>query len=360
MLVRGIFRLLSVVAVVVAALPFSARAASFRPPFVVTYVGSQHSPWFHLAAGLYDVSERNRPLGCVSWAALAGTNGYHVVQLDPNFVPDVPGFHGGARWAGVTADLVAGTYRLEGKARRGCTWLMRLRRSGSSVRRGHAIITSTTRDGIRLSLTVPNSRYPRRALVSVTTRFTNVTHHTLWETPMEMGWCRPLQVLAVTLDGAGRALYPLPAPTIGMPECAAPRIFVLQPGRSIVQRQFVALLSPRLQARTQVNRQPRRRGFWGADLHTPLLTLQLIPARPLTVSLVRAPRLAVRVARPAGAHGPPFYLAWSTCRSARFLFWTRAGSDPIAAPCGGVLREWHLAAGWPGFPLGILNWKAKR
>jgi hypothetical protein len=106
----------------------ASTAGPFVPPFTRTWVGPHASPWFHLVSGAYDVSERNRPLGCADDIALVGTNGYHVVDIRPNFVPHDPAFHrSGQGWAGLTSHLVAGTYRIVGThVTLACRWSMRI------------------------------------------------------------------------------------------------------------------------------------------------------------------------------------------------------------------------------------------
>lgn len=115
--------------------PAPASARAFVPPFTRTWVGPHTSPWFHLSQGVYDVSERNRPLGCADDIALVGTNGYHVLDVRPNFVPNDPAFHrGGQQWTGLRSHLVAGTYRIVGaRVTRACRWSVRITRTRIEV-----------------------------------------------------------------------------------------------------------------------------------------------------------------------------------------------------------------------------------
>lgn len=102
-------------------------------PFTFTHVGPGASAWLPLRGGVYDVVERNRPLGCAARLALAGRNEYPVVHFQPNFVPHVPHYQGGARWTGWTAHLVTGSYRIEGQAvSSSCRWSVRISISASS------------------------------------------------------------------------------------------------------------------------------------------------------------------------------------------------------------------------------------
>ncbi len=98
-------------------------------PFLHTWRGPGLSPWFRLSQGAYDFSARYHPLGCATDLALVGTNGYHVADIT-NFVPHLPHFKGGARWAGWTLHLVPGIYRVEGrKLSSTCNWSVRLERT---------------------------------------------------------------------------------------------------------------------------------------------------------------------------------------------------------------------------------------
>ncbi len=101
--------------------------AGVRFLLMFSHVGPDTSAWLTLRRGVYDVSERNWPLGCAAHLALAGRNGYRVVDLHPNILPHVPQFNGGARWAGFTAHLVAGSYRIEGLTVSSmCLWSVRI------------------------------------------------------------------------------------------------------------------------------------------------------------------------------------------------------------------------------------------
>lgn len=123
----------------------AAPASTFTPPFTRTWTGPHASPWFHLVQGIYDVSERNRPLSCAGVVALIGTNGYHVVDIRPNFLPDAPTFHrGGKRWTGWTAHLIGGTYRFLGqRVTQTCTWSVRITRSTARLKSALTLPRST-------------------------------------------------------------------------------------------------------------------------------------------------------------------------------------------------------------------------
>lgn len=227
--------------------------------------------------------------------------------------------------------------------------------SGSAAAvRSHIVRVETVSHGIRLTLIVPNSVYPRNALVRVNLLLRNVSNHAI--VLDEQCGHRPYvedtsrsgnRILNLRFSGE-------PLLVGGCFGSTSPRI---EPGDTVASRPYVVLEGP---------------GIRGFDPSGRIAT------KPAVVSLVSgvAPRVLVSpskwvhatVERPAGAPGPLLISQWSSCLEHGMpldqsnLEWTPAlGPDVspwVSSPECQQILEWHAYVGYVGWPVARIDYKA--
>lgn len=235
---------------------------------------------------------------------------------------------------------------------------------------GHALRVDTVVRGVRLSLIVPRSAYPRGVLTRVTVRVQNISRQRLTVLPGCANELDNPKVESLTTNGTVR--YPPAVPAIKggplLPPCTGGGSMApgtLAPGASEQASVLVILGTGRLRA--VVTLAPL-----GANnrLGRPFNVV----GRALQVRLVQAPRTRVvrcsatysclQILPPPGARisGPLYFAYSSRCEDARGNVAYAQGPlvEPTASTtlhigCGGHLAELHVVAGWLNQPVGRLD-----
>ena len=221
---------------------------------------------------------------------------------------------------------------------------------------GHPHSVLVVSQGLKLSLTVSKSTYPRDALIQVVITLQNVSRHPIAlgaTAAPECDWTGPgVQVV----DGGGQVLYP-PATAWLLGSCGK-KIFPvpLRSGGELRRKTFAILRAADIQAVATVGT--------GAMVVTPMLRLRLIsrPSPQLTLSTYPV-RIAVL---PGAGWDDRFYFLYSIhCPGTPGMSkgvprWERGstGGDGVfrlSADCSSPVR-WAFVGGWLDHPVATLNY----
>jgi hypothetical protein len=217
----------------------------------------------------------------------------------------------------------------------------------------HSIRVETTSQGIRLTLIVPGSIYPKDALVQVTLLLRNVSHH-----PVRLDESCGHRPFAEVTSRSGKQIYPLmfhPMPAIvgGCFGTAYPRI---APGHTLVMHQYVVLLGSGVRGSDPTGR-----------IETKPAVVSLVPGERPGVIVTTRGGVHATVAPPPGARGPLWFLGWSSCVEHGIPYtevdrnWL-PNTNGIAAPqfhsadCQRII-EWHAFAGYLNHPIATIDYK---
>lgn len=215
--------------------------------------------------------------------------------------------------------------------------------------RGYTV--SRTAAGERLTLHFARRSYPRRALISVTARLTNLSRRGLHVDPPRPaamhGECGGLAfVYAARPNGANAeppaaAYYPFPGCGVDFP-------VPLPVGRSLVEREWVVLWTGRIYTEA------------GDIKDGPMARLRLYNARAPVIS-VNATTGTATVHRPPGAEGKMYYRSYGVCGASGWgiLAWTAARRPAVVAPCAPI-SQWHIDVAWRDTPVARASLDASR
>jgi hypothetical protein len=239
----------------------------------------------------------------------------------------------------------------------------------------HAVGVDTVAHGVKLSLIVPGSVYPRGALTRVTVRMQNLSRQRLGILPgftdRNCAIDNP-QVQSLTPGGSVR--YP---PAVGsinpgpLPPCVGGGSFGLSsyaplaPGASRHGNLLVILGASRLRATVALAPLGRNNRVVGRPFTVVGRTVQvrLVPAPRARIAPCSAAYTCLRVLPPPGAHvsGPLYYAYSARCEDAKGKVAYQQNArlettgNRILHLCNSQLIELHLVAGWLNQPVGRLN-----
>lgn len=226
--------------------------------------------------------------------------------------------------------------------------------SGAAAARSHSITVETVSRGLRLTLIVPGSVYPRNALIRVTLLLQNVSSRDM---VLDEDCGQGPYAEDTSRSGNEILNSKLPGVPLMPGSClssASPRI---APGHILAFNDYVVLRGPGIRAFDPAGR---------------------IETRPAVVTLVpgTAPRVIVTpgkwvhatVKRPAGALSSLLISQWSSCLehgmplSQVNLSWTPVAGQVVApwfsSPECQQILEWHAYVGYVGWPVGRIDYKA--
>jgi len=218
--------------------------------------------------------------------------------------------------------------------------------------------------GVRLSLTLPRTTYPRHALVQVTVRADNTTAHPV---PVYTSWCPFTNPYVQTVDSRGRLSAEQQLWFIGT-FCRAPGPSErsLPVGGTITWKNLVLLWTPHLRP---VILMPG----WNGQVVGRTTTLRIYRTTPPRVSLHTSPTVSasVRAAAPQ-QHGPLTYRQIDDCSppgptletsGITATNWRQAhpsGSGMyVFQPGCRPLRAWHIVAGWLNQPVVTVDYSKR-
>jgi hypothetical protein len=227
---------------------------------------------------------------------------------------------------------------------------------------GAAITVSTVSHGVRLTIAIPRTAYPRRALVRVDLRVENVSNRRVFLTER----CPVTNPDVEVLNALGLVVYPLPEPaSFPPPKCPAPvpgeHGQPLGPHQVRVWHPYIVLFGSRVQAVASV-------GEFGVVSTRPV-ALRLIATTPPTLTLASLSH-PVAVFHGSGIHRRRLHFAaayscdvgagrlysagidsWATTRGSRIM--------PEAMQECSSLRELHMLAGYPNHPVAMIDYVRK-
>ena len=215
--------------------------------------------------------------------------------------------------------------------------------------------SSVSADGVRLTLTLPRTVYPRNALVRATVRVQNVGQRTVFTrigdgcvstNPFVEAFNRQGRRLdqgpSITFDRAGGCTH-----VLGQP---------FTPGQFAVRHVFVVLRGRYLRAVLTIGKNLHRRDM------SAKLAVNLIAGETPVVTINQTDEPAVTVRRPPGATGSLYYSGSALCGTAAEpqttqldLLWSQV-SSPLHSGCLQT-REWHGLVGYLNYPVVPIDWK---
>jgi hypothetical protein len=218
---------------------------------------------------------------------------------------------------------------------------------------------SRTHGGIRLTLHVARRSYPRRALIPVTARLTNLTRKGLYVEPphpsqLEDGCDGFAFFYAARSNGANAE----PAQTILSPSggCPVDTPVPLPVGRSVVEREMIVLWTGRIYAEAGTSFRRGRGWRVGPGVKEgPTATVRLYSARAPVISVKRISGIAT-VHRPPGARGRMYYRDWAICGTSERAVpaWTPAARPQVSVPCRPA-QQWHIDVAWLNTPVASVH-----
>jgi len=219
--------------------------------------------------------------------------------------------------------------------------------------------------GVRLTLAVPGTRYPKDALIRVTLTATNVSHSRRYVYTV-------VYVPTVTvLDGSGKEVYsteaPLGSATIAAVPEPAPSSRMLLPGQSLTLRPYVVLRGRHIEANAMLGRLGR--GL-NRTVTTPPLTVALTQEPAPTATIDTSSGLAATITPSPPVAGWLIYYEDTICETPRAISlgagpWRStasntiqpsfAGTDVVGQGCDGR-AHWHAVAGWLNHPVVLIEY----
>jgi hypothetical protein len=228
--------------------------------------------------------------------------------------------------------------------------------SGTVQGKSSPLSASATKGGLRLTISIPHASYQQNALALVTLTLQNVGRRpvSVERTNSEENSFQP-GVEARDDQGNPSSLptaqhfFPMTGPM--------PTFWTLKPGHAYVSHRHLVLSGPQLVASESFGSLGNETTF-----STPPIEVALTPSSPPALTLnEKSPRgLSARLQGPA--HGHLYFTQSVECSSGASIsrisqfIWTRAKSTTIWSPCTAP-SEWHLIAGYPGRPVGTLDYK---
>jgi hypothetical protein len=218
------------------------------------------------------------------------------------------------------------------------------------------IADSTVSDGVRLTVTLQRSVYPRNALVRATVRIENVGQHTI------LTWvgdgCTSTNPFIEVFDDHGRLLDQ--GPTVAFDRaggCSHVLGQPFRPGQVVVRHLFAVLRGRYLRAVLSVGKN------LNAQEATSRLAVHLIAGAAPTVTIDQSGEPVALVQRPPGATGPLYYSGSALCGTAADpqttsmdLLWSPV-SPTLHSGCLQT-REWHGLVGYLNQPVATIDYTA--
>jgi len=220
------------------------------------------------------------------------------------------------------------------------------------------VSASGSSGGVRITLSLPRSRYPADALIRARLEIRNLTHRTITAPGTS---CTQNNPYAEDVSLSGLVTYPNGVRWITLiPTCGATtEDLYLGPGISIKSSVYVLARDPLLRG-VMIFRNGR--GGTGKALTAPI-KLQLGSARPPRVRFSHASGLAATLTPQSRPHGSLVYLSIEHCYpgSAPYdylgVFWTVAAGRTIRPECARP-SSWRAIAGWVGSSVATIRFPA--
>jgi hypothetical protein len=222
---------------------------------------------------------------------------------------------------------------------------------------------------VKLSISLPQSSYPREALVRATVRLRNVSRAPVLVGSAPAAECAKIGPAAVVLAPDGTQVYP-PAPLGGLMGSCGPyglddpwRLLHLLPGHTMTRHPYVILSGPTVEAVAT---------YYGADSRA------TATSKPISVSLYDAPKPAFTLTTspavsatiaslpgaPAGGLRMVYQWLCPDEQNARgtgpMVKWLPAQPDAAGAytfqPGCAQPFQWHVVAGFPNEPVVTIDY----
>jgi len=244
--------------------------------------------------------------------------------------------------------------------------LLFLTRSAVQAHPAEHLTVSTVSHGVKLTLTAPHRDYPENALIRVSVRLENLSHH--WKTVRGSGpLCGSNRPSAEVTTSAGLAVYP---PAIPFVFASCGRVLFgtrLLPGGVLQAHPLIILRGNRVQAYASIDNQ-------GTEIITKPLVLHLFPGVAPRVTITKTPFLQAAV-RPTNE---------GTKKRLYFLYGYRCPGDPaddgFIGTASGVFQwqsttlshhgaylfqvgcdnpiAWHVVAGYLNQPVATIDYRS--
>ena len=215
-------------------------------------------------------------------------------------------------------------------------------------------VSTVSADGVRFTLTLPRTVYPRNALVRPTVRIQNVGRHTIF-TRIGDG-CTSTNPSVEVFSRQGRLMDQGPSVAFDNPGCKYVPGQPFTPGQVVVRHVFAVLRGRYLRAVLTIGKN------LNAQDVSAKLTVRLVAGEAPTVTIDQNGEPAVTVHRPPGATGSLYYSGSALCGTAADpqttqvnLLWSPVSSTFYS----GCLqtREWHGLVGYLNYPVVPIDWK---
>lgn len=209
-------------------------------------------------------------------------------------------------------------------------------------------------DGVRLTLKLARSIYPRNALVRATVRIQNVGSHTIFTRIGDR--CTSTNPSVEVFSRQGRLMDQGPSVAFDNPGCKYVPGQPFTPGQVVVRHVFAVLRGRYLRAVLTIGKN------LNAQDVSAKLTVRLVAGEAPTVTIDQNGEPAVTVHRPPGATGSLYYSGSALCGTAADpqttqvnLLWSPVSSTFYS----GCLqtREWHGLVGYLNYPVVPIDWK---
>lgn len=237
---------------------------------------------------------------------------------------------------------------------------------GSRHGPGSSTTTWATAGGLKLSLTVPRSSYPRNALAQVAVGIRNISHHTVgYQTPPGVVAPGVTAPQVEVLDHSGRIVFPPAMPDFPPWPGPAPSVIPVRPGQAVHTHAYIVVRGARVRA--SVTFTPK----WGSGTerapdtlrtHPIWVKLTSEPAPTLTLH-TRPSGPVVDVTRPPGVTGSPLKISLASCPTPSQPL--QAAFDPIwsatdlrVIPGCAPVQGWDLQVAWLNHPVAALDYSA--
>jgi hypothetical protein len=225
-----------------------------------------------------------------------------------------------------------------------------------------AFQAQTTADGIKVTLSIPRQTWLRNELVELSVRVQNVSAG-----PVDLSafptFCGSDNPAIIVRNTSGKVLYPpavLP-PSDLAPPCPHPATFPLAPKQSVTRAVHAVLRGANVSARVLVQSVSENGDM---AIETTPIHLRLHSVGTPKVTLRTTPgKVSAMISKPRGARGPLLYQYWEKCADPQNFGdiapdWVNATGNRVSAgDCTGGL-QWHVTAGWVGFPAVTINYPA--
>lgn len=231
---------------------------------------------------------------------------------------------------------------------------------GSSHSSGAAIgprSVSGISHGIRLTLTVAHSAYPRNAIINASVRVQNQSSHLVTAAGTS---CTQMNPLVEDLNVKGTVSFPNSVGWINLIPCVGPTTedtFMGPRFDRLYQERYVVAMGTNVRAAMLIRGDAK-------PVVSPTLILHLTSPDPPKVRIGSSPPVLARVKPNFSTHSSLLYLGVDQCQpgSAPYdylgVFWASVQGRVIRPDCARPL-SWRLTVGWVGHSAATVYYKGK-